>query len=127
MNNYSDIINLPHHVSKKYKQMSLENRSAQFAPFAALTGFEDKINNNNKKHDNKILLSEEDKEILNMKLKKLLSIINSKPKVKITFYDDSERKYITIIDNIKKIDEVYKTVILNGKNINIDDIIDIDI
>ena len=37
--NYEDIINLPHHVSKKYPQMSLEARSAQFAPFAALTGY----------------------------------------------------------------------------------------
>ena len=40
---YDDIINLPHHVSKKHKQMSLENRSAQFAPFAALTGFNEEI------------------------------------------------------------------------------------
>ncbi len=40
---YDDIINLPHHVSKKYPQMSLENRSAQFAPFAALKGYEEEI------------------------------------------------------------------------------------
>ncbi len=40
---YDDIINLPHHVSKKHKQMSLENRAAQFAPFAALTGYHDEI------------------------------------------------------------------------------------
>ena len=38
---YDDIINLPHHVSKKHPQMSLYARSAQFAPFAALTGYED--------------------------------------------------------------------------------------
>lgn len=41
--NYSDIINLPHHVSKKRPRMSIEQRSAQFAPFAALTGYEDEI------------------------------------------------------------------------------------
>ena len=42
-NNYDDIINLPHHVSKRHPQMSLEARAAQFAAFAALTGYEDKI------------------------------------------------------------------------------------
>ena len=42
-NNYDDIINLPHHVSAKHPRMSLEARSAQFAPFAALTGYEDAI------------------------------------------------------------------------------------
>ena len=40
---YEDIINLPHHVSKKHPQMSLYARSAQFAPFAALTGYEEAI------------------------------------------------------------------------------------
>ena len=43
MDNYDDIINLPHHVSKCHPQMSIWNRAAQFAPFAALTGFEDAI------------------------------------------------------------------------------------
>ena len=41
--NYDDIINLPHHVSKRHPQMSMWNRAAQFAPFAALTGYEDAI------------------------------------------------------------------------------------
>ena len=40
---YDDIINLPHHVSKKHPRMSLEARSAQFAPFSALTGYEDLV------------------------------------------------------------------------------------
>ena len=34
---YADIINLPHHVSKKHPQMSMHQRAAQFAPFAALS------------------------------------------------------------------------------------------
>ena len=43
MGKYDDIINLPHHVSKKHPQMSLHDRSAQFAPFAALVGFDDMV------------------------------------------------------------------------------------
>ncbi len=43
MGNYDDIINLPHHVSKKHPRLSMEKRAAQFAPFAALTGYGDEI------------------------------------------------------------------------------------
>ena len=43
MSKYDDIINLPHYVSKKRPQMSIEARSAQFAPFAALTGYDEKV------------------------------------------------------------------------------------
>lgn len=42
-NNYNDIINLPHHISKKHPKMSLKERAAQFAPFSALTGYEEAI------------------------------------------------------------------------------------
>ena len=48
--NYDDIIDLPHHVSKRHKPMSLLNRAAQFAPFAALTGFGDVIENAAEQH-----------------------------------------------------------------------------
>ena len=53
MNNYDDIINLPHHVSKKHKQMSMENRAAQFAPFAALTGYSETIKETIKSNETK--------------------------------------------------------------------------
>ena len=43
MNKYDDIINLPHHESKYYKRMSLEERSAQFAPFDALEGYSEEV------------------------------------------------------------------------------------
>ena len=43
MGKYDDIIDLPHHVSKVHPQMSIWDRSAQFAPFAALTGHEEAI------------------------------------------------------------------------------------
>ena len=43
MGKYDDIINLPHHVSKKHSQMPVTDRAAQFAPFAALTGYGEQI------------------------------------------------------------------------------------
>lgn len=48
-NKYDDIINLPHHVSTKHPHMSIENRAAQFAPFAALTGYDQAIEYTGKK------------------------------------------------------------------------------
>jgi hypothetical protein len=43
MNKYDDIINLPHHTSRYYPRMTLEQRSAQFAPFDALEGYSDGV------------------------------------------------------------------------------------
>ena len=37
---YRDIINLPHPESRSHPRMPMENRAAQFAPFAALTDTE---------------------------------------------------------------------------------------
>ena len=53
MNNYDDIINHPHHVSKRHPQMSMWNRAAQFAPFAALTGYEEAIKESAKENESK--------------------------------------------------------------------------
>lgn len=41
---YADIIDMPHHQSDKHPHMSLYDRAAQFMPFAALTGYEEMIN-----------------------------------------------------------------------------------
>ena len=49
-NKYDDIINLPHHVSSRHPQMSMKNRAAQFAPFAALVGHDEAIDNMAEKH-----------------------------------------------------------------------------
>lgn len=48
MDNYEDIINLPHHVSEKHPQMSIASRAAQFAPFAALSGYDKAIDKTGK-------------------------------------------------------------------------------
>lgn len=76
MPNYDDIINMPHHVSKKRKPMSLQNRSAQFAPFSALKGYQEKINEINKIND--IININDDKLDKNVK-----ENVNENPKTKI--------------------------------------------
>ncbi len=48
---YDDIINLPHHVSTKHPQMPMLQRAAQFAPFAALTGHEEAIEETAEQHE----------------------------------------------------------------------------
>ena len=62
---YSDIINLPHHVSSRHPQMSMEARAAQFAPFSALTGFEDAIDDTAKQQIDEQMLLDMYKEISN--------------------------------------------------------------
>lgn len=49
--NYEDIINLPHYEPKRHPRMSMEARAAQFAPFAALTGYEEAIKEAAKHHE----------------------------------------------------------------------------
>lgn len=130
MNNYSDIINLPHHKSKKHPPMSMEARAAQFAPFAALTGYEDNIKETARLTDNKIIIDEEEKEILNAKLITIEENINNNPKIEITYFiKDSKKeggKYITSNIHIKKIDKL-NSYIYTKENviININDIINI--
>ncbi len=62
---YSDIINLPHHVSTRHPQMSMEARAAQFAPFSALTGFEDAIDDTAKQQIDEQMFLDMYKEISN--------------------------------------------------------------
>lgn len=129
-NKYDDIINLKHHVSKVHKQMSLESRAAQFAPFSALTGYEDAIKETARITEERIELNEELKECLNEKIAVIKKQINSKPKVSITYFiPDSKKsggKYQTIIGNIIKIDNYNKILVLeNGIKIPITEIINI--
>ena len=51
-NDYDDIINLPHYEPKHHPRMSMWNRAAQFAPFAALTGYDAAIKNTTQKNEN---------------------------------------------------------------------------
>lgn len=128
--NYDDIINLPHFEPKNHPRMSLEARSAQFAPFAALTGYEDAIKETTRLTDKKIEIDDGLKQILNNKLQYILENNDINPSILFTYFLPDKRKsggkYIEKEGNIKKIDQINGFVILKDKSkIKIDDIINI--
>ena len=116
---YDNIINLPHHISKKHPQMSIESRAAQFAPFAALTGYGDAIKETARLTDKRIEIDDGLKQILNNKLQYILENINEKPEITFTYfvYDNKKTggKYVEKTGIVKKIDMVEQYVMLNDK------------
>lgn len=128
---YDDIINLPRHISRKHPQMSLEARSAQFAPFAALTGYDEQILETSRITNQRKELDEEIKEILNEKLQKIQQKINTKPEIIITYFIPDLKKdggkYVTITGRVRKIDKNKQLIILEDKiEIPVQDIIEIN-
>ena len=75
IHNYDDIINLPHHVSKIHPRMSLHDRAAQFAPFAALTGYKEAVHEKGRLTQQRKILDENLKSILNSKLRIIMENI----------------------------------------------------
>ena len=119
MNKYDDIINLPHHVSKTRKPMSLYNRAAQFAPFAALTGYDAAIKETVRLTDRKIQLDEDSQKIINKKINFISINVKSKPYVNILhFVQDKKKsggKYIIYSGNVRVIDVENKCIIFVDK------------
>ena len=130
MGRYSDIINLPHHVSKNHRQMSIYDRSAQFAPFAALTGYDESINEASRYVDKKIELGIDKQEEIREKLSYLSSHINEKKTVSIIYFLKDKKKdggsYINSHGLVSKIDQDNQLLIIDKViKIHFCDIIDI--
>ena len=89
---YRDIINLPHHVSSKRPQMSMLDRAAQFSPFAALTGYDDAIHETARLTNDKVDLSEEEKETLDRKQQILLERLGEHPALTVTYFIPDAKK-----------------------------------
>ena len=128
MSRYDDIINLPHHVSKTRTPMSMENRAAQFAPFAALTGHDAAIAETARQTSSKIELSPEELKRLSLRLE---YAIEMDAEVIITYFQPDAFKqggdYRKVIGTVKSIDEIDGLLILYDKqSVRIDNIISID-
>ncbi len=111
---YDDIINLEHHVSTKHSRMSLENRSAQFAPFSALTGYEEAVKEEARVTESRIDIDEEAKIEVNEKLNYIMKHLDKNIIVSVTYFEKDKKKqggsYKTIKGIIKKIDDSRKTI-----------------
>lgn len=129
---YDDIINLPHHVSSKRPQMSMQDRAAQFSPFAALTGYDGEIKEAARLTDSKIELDEYEKQEVDEMLQLILRHIGEEFEVIITYFLPDERKaggsYVNVTGIVKKLDEYERLLVMrDGIKIPIDDILKIEI
>ncbi|MCD8382187.1 MAG: YolD-like family protein [Clostridiales bacterium] len=128
---YSDIINLPHHVSEKRPHMSMADRAAQFSPFAALTGYDAAVKETARLTEQRVELDEDEQRKVSERLSLLQSCLGEFPEVEITYFIPDMKKtggkYSTVTGTVRKLDEYHRTLILlDGTRIPIDEIVDVD-
>ena len=129
--NYDDIFCLPHPVSEKHAPMSLSDRAAQFAPFAALTGFDCAIRETARLTDQPFSFTESKKEEINGKLCWLLTQTDQHPEVTVTYFETDDYKpggsYLQVTGKLHSIDPVRSVLILaDGKRIGFEQIYEIE-
>lgn len=132
IDDYKDIIDLPHHVSKTRAKMPLKDRAAQFAPFAAVVGHEAAIKETARYVDRKKELDEMEKSIIDEKLNKINSWLPEKHEIELMYFkpDNAKRggEYVSKIGYVKKIDTYNLEVLFaDGTRIEIGQIYSIDL
>lgn len=113
----------------KYPKMSMADRAAQFAPFAALTGHKEAILEQQRLTQTKRILSNEEKLEIN---EKIFELMNLKSKCRITYFEKDKTKsggqYMESVLSFKRIDELNKVLYFKENiQIQIDDIVDIEV
>ena len=113
----------------KYQKMSMLDRAAQFAPFAALTGHKEAILEQQRITQTKRILSNEEKLRIN---EKIIELINLKSKCRITYFEKDKTKsggqYLKRVLSFKRLDELNKILCFKENiQIQIEDIVDIEI
>lgn len=130
MSGYEDIIHLPHPTSPRHPRMSMSDRAAQFSPFAALTGYEAMVEETARLTDRKIELTEEQKAILDERLRLLEDALPQGPEAVFTYFQPDSRKeggtYVTVTGKLKKLDRIEGCVVLtNGLMIPVEELAEV--
>lgn len=122
---YDDMLDLPHPRSERHARMLMRDRAAQFAPFAALTGYEEVLAEQGRRTDAREELSEEAAE----EMRRLLTLLRegSEEPWEITFFVPDEHKtggrYLTLQSPIRGVDEARRMLILRDRTaIPLDDL-----
>ena len=128
---YAAISGVPHHVSRVHPQMSMEDRAAQFSPFAALTGYDAAIAETARLTDQRVELDEYERQALNEKLQFISEHLKEHSKISITYFIPDHCKeggeYVTVTGNIKKLDDYeHRIVLMDGSRILMEDVTMID-
>ena len=115
--------------TSKYPKMSMSDRAAQFAPFAALTGHKEAVLEQQRTTQTKRILSNEEKLEIN---EKIIELMNLKSKCRITYFEKDKTKsggqYLKSVLSFKRMDELNKTLFFKENiQIQIDDIVDIEV
>lgn len=127
---YDDMLDLPHHVSGTHKHMSMDQRAAQFAPFAALTGYDEAIKESSRLTETRRELSDEEKDNLDHKIQMLVKNEALHPLVLVTYFTEDPDKeggmYHKKKGHIRKVDTAgYMLLFTDHTSINMHDIDDI--
>ena len=118
---YADIISLPHHRSRTRPPMSLHDRAAQFAPFAALAGYDEMVGEEARLTDREILPGESDLEHLDRQFRRLSERLaaGEHPEVSVLrFIPDRHKsggRYEAVAAPVKKLFPAEKKLILRGQ------------
>ena len=128
---YDDIIDLPHHVSNRHPHMPVADRAAQFAPFAALTGYDAALRETARLTDRKTELTEDEKALLDRKQQVLLESAEIHPEITVIYFKADERKdggtYVSVTGHFRTIDPTRRQLVLTDKTrIPLDDILDLE-
>lgn len=128
---YEDIVNLPPHISKKHLQPTMLERAARFAPFAAITGYEEMVLEEARVTEERIELSEGAKASLNKKLSILKDNLSRSPEVTVTYFEPDQRKaggaYLAFSGVVRRVDEHQHLIqMMNGKLIFMDEIYELE-
>ena len=126
---YKDMLWLPHPVSATHPRMSLQDRAAQFSPFAALTGYEDALKETARLTDERIELNEDARDALNDAMRRIQCSLQKgeHPSLEVTYFVPDERKagghYETVSGMIRKLDVgIGYLFLMDGQKIRIQDI-----
>ncbi len=127
MGKYDDIIDLPHPEPRCKPRMSAIDRAAQFAPFAALTGYEAVVEEAARLTDTRSELSEDEKSVLNGKMQRIADNLEKEPFVTVTYFVPDKRKsggaYVDASGIVETIDEFERCIVMtDGARIPIDQV-----